>query len=138
MNSYVKSFLHRGLVFGGFGPCVVGIIFACISAAGVEVILEGGEICLAILSSYLLAFVHAGASVFNQIESWSIPKSVFFHFVTLYAAYTGCYLTNSWLDFEPMALLVFTAVFVIIYFVIWLSVYLSVKGVSRKLNEKIK
>lgn len=138
MNVYVKHFLHRGLVFGGFGPCIVGFVFAIISAAGNDLRLDGGEICIAILSSYLLAFVHAGASVFNQIESWSIPKSLFFHFVTLYAAYAGCYLTNSWLDFEPVALLIFTAVFVIIYFVIWIAVYLSVKGVSRKLNSKLK
>jgi hypothetical protein len=32
MNRYVKSFLHRGLIFGGFGPIICGIIFFIISA----------------------------------------------------------------------------------------------------------
>ena len=28
MNKYVKEFFHRGLMFAGFGPIVLGIIFA--------------------------------------------------------------------------------------------------------------
>ena len=63
MNVYVKHFLHRGLVFGGFGPCIVGFVFAIISAAGNDLRLDGGEICIAILSSYLLAFSRAIAEV---------------------------------------------------------------------------
>ena len=31
MNKYVREFLHRGLMFGGFGPIVFGIIILCIS-----------------------------------------------------------------------------------------------------------
>ena len=27
MNKYLKIFLHRGLIFGGFGPIVVGIVY---------------------------------------------------------------------------------------------------------------
>ena len=37
MNIYTKEFFHRGLMFGGFGPIIVGIIFYCVSAA------EGGN-----------------------------------------------------------------------------------------------
>ena len=32
MTKYVKQFLHRGLVFGGFGPIVAGIIYAILQS----------------------------------------------------------------------------------------------------------
>ena len=137
MNKYLKNFLHRGLIFGGFGPIVVGIVFAIHSVSGTGVQISGDKICLAIISSYILAFLHAGASVFNQIEGWSVPKSLFWHFSTLFVAYSGCYIVNSWIPFEPLVLLIFAGVFILIYFVIWISVYLSVKAVSRKLNSKL-
>ena len=31
MNKYVREFLHRGMMFAGFGPIVFGIIILCIS-----------------------------------------------------------------------------------------------------------
>ena len=91
----------------------------------------------AIISTYLLAFVHAGASVFNQIESWPIAKSLLFHFGSLYLAYTICYLINSWIAFDVKVLIIYTLVFLIVYFAIWLTVFISVKLVSKKINEKL-
>ena len=70
-----------------------------------------------IITTYLLAFIHAGASIFNQIEDWPIMKSLLCHFLTLYFAYILCYLINSWIDFNFIAILIFTAVFIAIYFV---------------------
>ncbi|MBQ6600466.1 MAG: DUF3021 family protein, partial [Clostridia bacterium] len=115
MNKYVKEFFHRGLVFGGFGPIVVSIILLIINAAGEAVTLTAKDYFTSTVSIYLLAFVHAGASVFNQIEHWSLPKSVFFHFSSLYIVYSLCYIINSWIPFEPKVLLIFTAVFVAVY-----------------------
>lgn len=137
MNTYVKSFFHRGLVFGGFGPIVVGIIFLILSFTVDGVSLSGVEVFLAIISTYFLAFIQAGASVFNQIEHWSLPKSLLCHFSTLYLAYSLCYVVNSWIPFEPMVLVIFTAIFVVLYFVIWLTVYFIVKKTSKQFNEKL-
>lgn len=136
MNKYVKEFFHRGLLFGGFGPIVLGIVF-CFIQKEIENI-SGFEIFLGIVSTYLLAFVQAGVTVFNQIEHWSTPKSLFFHFSSLFAAYTICYLGNTWIPFEPKAILVFFAVFVVIYFAVWIAVALSVKAATKKFNAKIK
>ena len=137
MNKYLKSFLHRGLMFGGFGPIVVGIVYAVLSRTLADFSLTGEQVCLAVISSYLLAFIQAGASVFNQIEHWAVTKSLLCHFAVLFAAYSICYILNSWIPFEPAVLLIFAAVFVIIYFIIWLTVYFSVKAASRKLNAKL-
>lgn len=137
MNSYVKNFFHRGLVFGGFGPIVLGIIYAILEYTVEDFVLTGGQLLVAIVSIYLLAFVQAGASVFNQIEEWSLPKSVLCHFAVLYVAYCACYLLNNWIPFRPDVLLIFTGIFVAGYLVIWLTVFVSVKRITRRLNAKL-
>lgn len=133
MNIYTKQFLQRGLAFGGFGPMVASIVLALIPG----VTLTGGQILLAVVSTYALAFVQAGASVFNQIEHWPLPKTLLCHFSLLYVTYSLCYLLNSWIPFEPMVLIIFTAIFVVSYFLIWGIVYLCVRAASRRLNDKI-
>ncbi len=132
----VRDFFLRGLMFGGFGPIITGIIYCVLQFTLEDFTLSGTEVCLGILSTYLLAFVHAGASVFHQIESWPLAKSLFFHFGSLYIAYVLCYIANSWIPFEPAMLGIFTAVFVGIYFVVWAIVVLCLKTAERKLNQK--
>ncbi|MBE6607015.1 MAG: DUF3021 domain-containing protein [Ruminococcaceae bacterium] len=138
MNKYLKSFFHRGFVFGGFGPIITGIIYFIISLFADDFIVSGKEMVFAIISTYILAFMHAGASVFNQIEEWSIVKSVFFHFITLYFAYVFCYLFNDWLEFDLRVIMVFTAIFAVVYLVIWITVVTLIKITEKHLNAKLK
>ena len=137
MNKYLKSFLARGAVFGGFGPVVMGIVYAILNRTIENFSLGGGEVFLAIISTYLLAFIQAGASVFNQIEEWPITKSLLFHFGVLYLAYLGFYALNRWIPFDISVVLIFTAIFAVCYFSIWITVFLIVKATAKKLNEKI-
>ncbi|MBR6533566.1 MAG: DUF3021 domain-containing protein [Clostridia bacterium] len=137
MKNYVKEFFKRGLMFAGFGPVVVGIIYLILSKTVEGFTLNGVEVFTSIVSIYLLAFVHAGASVFNQIDHWPLMKSLLCHFSTLYLAYVLCYLINSWIPFDINVVLIFTAVFVVVYFVVWVIVVLSIKAVSRKMNNKL-
>ncbi|MBQ3497750.1 MAG: DUF3021 domain-containing protein [Clostridia bacterium] len=137
MNKYVKEFLHRGLIFGGFGPIVVGIIFVILQYTVEGFSLSGMQVLLAVVSTYLLAFIQAGATVFNQIEHWSTVKSLFCHFGSLYVAYSVCYIANSWIPFKPMVLVIFTAIFAVVFFVVWTIVYLSVRAASNKFNKTL-
>ncbi len=116
---------------------IAGIIWLSIESVNGDFFLTGTEACLGIVSTYLLAFVQAGASVFNQIEEWPVPKSTFFHFLSIYAAYSLCYIVNSWIPFEPMVLAIFTGIFAVSYAVIWITVYLIVKSTSKKMNRKL-
>ena len=127
----------RGLIFGGFGPIILGIVFFCISIFHHGITFGGTEILLGIISVYILAFVHAGASIFNQIEEWGLNKSIAYHFGTLYIAYSLCYLINSWIPFDLKIFGIFTAIFVGVYFVIWTIVYLCVRSASKKINTKL-
>ena len=138
MNNYVKVFFYRGLIFGGFGPIITGIVFLILSMTLNGISLSGTELFWAILSTYILAFVHAGASVFNQIEEWSHLKCTTCHFLTLYFAYAVCYLLNTWIPFKKEVLLMFSVIFFFCYFAVWVSVVISIKLISKKMNKKLK
>ncbi len=138
MNKYVKNYLQRGIAFGGFGPIVAGVVLAINEWCGVPVQLSGVEILIAVVSTYVLAFVQAGSSVFNQVEQWSIAKSAGVHFLSLYVVYVGCYLVNRWLPFAWEVIAVFTAIFALVYLAIWLTVYLIVRKTSKILNKNIE
>lgn len=137
MNRYVKEFFHRGLMFGGFGPIILAVIYCILSKTVSGFALSGGEILVGTISVYMLAFVQAGASVFNQIEHWSLPKSLLCHFSTLFVSYSLCYILNSWIPFEPMVLVLFALIFVAVYFIIWFTVYFIVKSTGKKLNARL-
>ncbi len=138
MNKYLKEFFHRGLMFGGFGPIVAGIIYLVLSKTLDSFSLNGTEIFSAIISTYILAFLQAGATIFNQIENWSLMKSLLCHFSTIFVAYTSCYLFNSWIPFDYRVILIFIGIFVTVYFVVWSIVYFSIKKTSKKLNSSLK
>ena len=124
-------------MFGGFGPIILAVIYCILSKTVSGFALSGGEILVGTISVYMLAFVQAGASVFNQIEHWSLPKSLLCHFSTLFVSYSLCYILNSWIPFEPMVLVLFALIFVAVYFIIWFTVYFIVKSTGKKLNARL-
>ena len=138
MNKHLKSFLHRGMLFGGFGPLVTGLIYWILSCTIENITLSGGAVFIAILSTYLLAFVHAGTSVFHQIEHWPIAKAMLFQLGALYLAYTACYLINAWIPFDLGFLAVYTGIFIAAYLIICLTVYLITRATGKALNGKLR
>lgn len=138
MNKYLKAFFQRGLAFGGFGPIIAGIVFLCISTAVDDFSLTAPQAFLAIVSTYILAFVQAGVSIFNQIESWPIAKSLLCHMGSVYVAYIFCYLVNFWIPLKISVILIFTAIFLVAYLSVWFIVFLAVKATSKKINEKLE
>ncbi|MBQ8254903.1 MAG: DUF3021 domain-containing protein [Clostridia bacterium] len=138
MNKYLKVFFLRGLMFGGFGPIILGVIYFVLQYSVKHFSLDGCQVFTAIISTYLLAFVQAGASVLNQIETRYPLLMTGAHLSVLYTSTLGAYLVNNWIPFRSEALVIFTAVFALGYAIIWLTVYLSVRSVSRKMNGKLK
>ena len=137
MNKYLKTFLLRGMAFAGFGPVVIGIIYFILEKTLAGFSLSGSQVLLGIISTYIMAFIQAGVTVFNQIEHWPVPKSVLCHFASLFIVYSFFYVANSWIPFEPKVLLVFSAIFTVGFFVIWATVYFSVKTASKKMNSRL-
>lgn len=137
MKRYRKEFFLRGMMFGGFGPVILAVVYYIVNKTGVQTVFSGDEVIRGILSVYLLAFVHAGASVFNQIEEWGISKSIGAHFSVLYLVYSVCYLVNSWIPFDIKVFGFFTLIFITVYFVVWAIVYLCIKRSSKLINSKL-
>ena len=137
-QSPVRDFFLRGLIFGGCGPLVLGIVYLFLHTSLENLTLTGAEVFWGILSTYLLAFIHAGSGVFHKIESWSPCKSCLCQMSLLYASYVLCYVLNNWLPFEPIAIAVFTAIFVVGYGVICLAVYLGVHAAAKRLNRSLQ
>ena len=131
MNKYVKNYLQRGIAFGGLGPMIAGIVFLVLDLTGADVALTGTDMFIAILSTYVLAFVQAGSSVFNQVEEWPLALSTGVHFASLYLVYVGVYLLNRWIPFAWEVIAIFTGVFVAAYLAVWITVYLITRAVSK-------
>ena len=136
-KQYGKQFVLRGMAFGGFGPIVMGVVFWCLSASIEGFVLTGLQVLLATVSTYVIAFVQAGASVFHQIEEWPLAKSLACHFGSLYAVYVGAYLLNSWIPFDLRIIGVFTAIFVGVYAAVWLTVVVCINIVSKRCNARL-
>ena len=137
MNKNVKEYLKRGLIFGGFGPIVASIVIAIISITQ-AVDLEGWQILVAVISTYILAFVQAGSTVFNQIENWPPIKSALLQGGSIYVVYIATYLVNSWIPIKWEVILIFTAVFIAAFAIIWLLIYFITKKTTAKLNKALK
>ena len=135
---HVKNFFLRGAIFGVFGPIIFGIVCMIISFNKGTVPFNGVEIFIAILSTYLLAFIHAGVSVFREIEHWSQAKANGLHLLVLYLLYITCYLVNSWIPFNWIVILIFTGAFILTYLIVCLIVYLIVRKTTKEMNVKIK
>ena len=137
MNYYVKEFLKRGLMFSGLGPIVAGIVYLCIENSGTEVNLSGSTMLLAIVTTYIIAFIHAGSSVFNIVESWSRVKGLLFQLISIYVVYTVGYLLNSWLPLKIEVIIIYTVIFVLAFLTVWLAIFFITKSVTKKLNDKL-
>lgn len=135
MKKYVIEFLKRGMLFGGFGPLIAGVVYLIISIY-TEFTLSPVEVFLAIISTYLLAFIQAGASIFNQMDM-PILKTMALHFSFIYIAYVSCYLINSWIPFKWEVIIIFTAIFLITYLIIWLVIYLIINNTTKKMNKQL-
>lgn len=121
----------------GFGPIVMGIVYWIIEMCGVDINLSGLEMLISIISVSLVAFVHAGSSVFHQIEHWAPIKAAFAQLSSLYVVYIFAYLVNSWLPLKWEAILIFTIIIILSYFIIWLIIHIITKNTLKKLNDTI-
>ena len=79
MKKHIMDFLKRGLTFSVCGPVIVAIVYAALGAAGAAQSFTPNEVCLAILSSALMAFISASEVQFETetrvLSRYSIAAS---------------------------------------------------------------
>ena len=138
MKKFWKEFLLRGLICASGGPLVLAVIYAILDATGTVAVLSPREVCLAIISLMLLAFIAAGMTAIYQMEQLPLPIMILLHGGALYIAYILTYLLNGWLLNQLKPILVFTAIFLAGYAVIWLIIYCVEKAKAEKINKMLK
>ena len=138
MKSYVKRFIFRGFVAGGFGPLVLAILYLILQHTIDLKTVTVNEICLGIFSLSALAFVAGGMNAVYHIERLPLMMAILIHGAVLYCAYLVTYLLNSWLEWSITPVLVFTGIFVVGYLAIWAVIYCIIKRNTEKINAVLK
>ena len=79
MNNYVKEFFKRGLMFSGFGPIILGIVYLVLNYTNKDFSLTGIEAFLGILSIYILAFIVEDNKVYGitKNEKYLIKQRIY-------------------------------------------------------------
>lgn len=138
MKKFWKEFLFRGLICASGGPLVLAIIYGILGATGTMVEISPTDVCMAIVTITLLAFIAAGMTAIYQMEQLPLPIMILLHGGALYIAYIITYLMNGWLQKSLIPILVFSGIFIAGYALVWLIVYYVEKYKAEKLNKLLK
>ena len=138
MKKFWKEFLFRGLICASGGPLVLAIIYGILGTTGTMVEISPTDVCMAIVTITLLAFIAAGMTAIYQMEQLPLPIMILLHGGALYIAYIITYLMNGWLQKSLIPILVFSGIFIAGYALVWLIVYYVEKYKAEKLNKLLK
>ena len=140
MKKTILEFIRRGLTACGFGPIVLAILYLILQHQGILYSLTVEQVCLGIVSLWMLAFIAGGLNVLFQIERLPLMLAILIHGGVLYISYLVTYLLNDWLEQGLLPILIFSGIFVFGYLTIWTVIYLITKknteAVNRALNQK--
>ena len=140
MKKIILEFIRRGLTACGFGPIVLAVLYLILQRQGVLHSLTVEQVCLGIVSLWMLAFVAGGLNVLYQFERLPLMMAILIHGSVLYISYLVTYLLNDWLEQGLLPILIFSGIFVFGYLTVWLVIYLITKknteAVNQALNQK--
>lgn len=140
MKKIILEFIRRGLTACGFGPIVLAVLYLILQRQGILHSLTVEQVCLGIVSLWVLAFVAGGLNVLYQIERLPLMMAILIHGSVLYISYLVTYLLNDWLEQGSLPILIFSGIFVFGYLTIWIVIYLITKknteAVNQALNQK--
>ena len=140
MKKIILEFIRRGLTACGFGPIVLAVLYLILQRQGILHSLTVEQVCLGIVSLWVLAFVAGGMNVLYQIERLPLMMAILIHGSVLYISYLVTYLLNDWLEQGLLPILIFSGIFVFGYLTIWIVIYLITKknteAVNQALNQK--
>lgn len=138
MKIRIKKFCLRGLLFSGVGPLIYGIVMMIIYFCNVDTLSDGLMIFKGIISTFLLGFICAGASIVWEEEKLGLGFATLIHGGALYISYLGMYLINNWIPRNPLSVVIFSVIFIVTYLIIWLIIYLVERNRAKKLNNHLK
>ena len=138
MKNHIFDFLRRGLVACGIGPMVLAVLYLILDRNGIVETLTAKEVCMGIFSLTALAFIAGGMNALYQVERLPLMLAVLIHGTVLYVGYLVTYLLNDWLEWNAVAVLVFSGIFIVGYLVIWAVIYCVIRNRTARLNAFLK
>ena len=134
MKKNILEFIRHGMVASGIGPLVLVVVYLITQYTCGGIMLTVTEVCLGIVSLWLLAFIAGGMNVIYRIERLPLMIAILIHGSVLYISYLATYLINDWLGKGYIPILVFTGIFIFGYIVIWAIIYAVIRRRTLKLN----
>ena len=138
MKKFMKEFILRGLTVAAGGPVVLAIIYGILGATGTVETLDPGQVCKAILTISLMAFIAAGITCIYNQEKLPLFPAILIHGGTLYLDYILIYLLNGWLKQQLQPILIFSGIFFLGFALVWLIIFLTTRNSTHRLNKHIK
>ena len=135
MKKYVIEFLRRGFSAAGLGPIVLAFLYLILQHQGLVELLTVNQVCLGIISLFVLAFIAGGMNAIYQIEQLPLMVAILIHGGVLYISYLATYLVNGWLKWGAAPIVVFSGIFLLCYFIIWAIIYRVTKSRTEKINK---
>ena len=138
MKKILPDFLRRGLASLGFGPLILAVVYLISGrCAGVQT-LTVEEVVIGIFSLSALAFLAGGMNAVYQIEQLPLMGAILIHGAVLYISYLLTYLSNAWLEWGMLPVVVFTGIFAVAYLVIWLIINSIIRRNTRRINALLQ
>ena len=134
MKKIVLEFIRHGLVASGIGPLVLVVVYLITQYTCEGITLTVNDVCMGIVSLWLLAFIAGGMNVIYQIERLPLMIAILIHGSVLYISYLVTYLINDWLEAGYIPILVFSGIFIFGYIVIWAIIYAVIRRRTAKIN----
>ncbi len=94
------------------------------------------RIIIQLIGGGIYGAIANGGSVAYDIESWSILKATFTHYLTTMTAFVVASLSLGW--FSNVALVIAVVFLTIGYVIIWLIEYFTSKKTVREINEALQ
>lgn len=135
MKQHIMDFIRRGFAAMGFGPIVLAILYLILQRSGTLQTLTVNQVCTGIFTLSALAFIAGGMNAIYQIEQLPLMVAILLHGSVLYVSYLATYLLNDWLEWGPIPILAFSAIFVLGYLAIWLIIYSVIKYNTDRINK---
>lgn len=131
----VNKFCLRGMMFASGGPLTYGIVMLILYLCGEDTTSDGLMIFRGILSTSILAFLVAGASILWQEERLGLAGALVIHGLFLYISYFIVYVINGLIAIELKSIGIFTLVFIIFYSLLYIVLYTVERIKVGKINS---
>lgn len=136
MKSYIAEFLKRGFMAAGGGPLIMAIVYAILDQCGVVNEVSVSTMFLAVISSFLMAFIAGAVTVIYMSERLPYGTKALIHGSVLFLDYFCVYLINGWIK-GALPIAIFSASFIVGFIIISVAIYFPIKKQTEVLNRKI-